>query len=150
MEHKQALVASLAEKLGDIPTKDAVLKEYERILNIEWFKPMAKPPKETEKTVKLALKLFGVEAKIEYKKLETVEDWDAAWDAARDAAWGAAWDAAWGAAWGAAWECVSDLEDLKKKYPQNPFKVLTDLWEMGFYVTGIVKGKFVLYYVPKK
>jgi hypothetical protein len=42
-----------------------------------------------------------------------------------------------------------DLESFTKNYPQNPFKVLTDLWEMGFYVVGVVKGKFILYYVPK-
>ena len=24
-----------------------------------------------------------------------------------------------------------------------------NLWEMGFYVVGVVEGKFILYYVPK-
>ena len=55
---------------------------------------------------------FGVEAKIEYKQLNTLKDWDAArgaaLDAARDAAWGAAWDAAWAAAGGAARDAALD------------------------------------------
>jgi hypothetical protein len=45
-------------------------------------------------------------------------------------------------------ELSSDL--LKTQYPKNPFKLMVDLWEEGFYVCGIVDKKFIIYYVPKK
>ena len=160
---------------SDLPTAKNVDAEIERIKNIQWFKPMKViPKKKAETAVKLACKLFGIEASVEYKTLSDTSDWDAArgaawnaaWNAARGAAWNAAWGAAWnaarGAAWNAAWgaargaardagtEIVMDLEAFTKKYPKNPFKVLMDLWEMGFYVCGVVDGKFILYYVPKK
>ena len=137
MKDNKTLVKALSENLGNVPTKDLVLKEYERILNIQWFKPMTEPPEETEQKVKLACKLFGVEASVEYHKLATPSDWVFARDAAREAAWDATF------------EVVTDIDSIKKKYPENPFKVLIDLWEMGFYVAGVVKGKFILYYVPK-
>src|SRR3990167_4028345 len=91
--------------------------------------------------------------------------WGAAWGAARDEARNVAWDAAWDAAWDearnaarnvawdatrdAAWEVSADL--LKSKgWDTNPFHELIKLWKQGFYVCGMVKGKFLLYYVPKK
>ena len=93
----------------------------ERVRKIRWFKQKNGWKKtEATKQIKIALRAFGVEAKIEYRKLESSSDWDAArdaaWDAARDAAWDAAWgaawdaarDAAWGAAWGAAWDAARD------------------------------------------
>jgi hypothetical protein len=177
---------------------ERVSKEIERIKNIDWFKPTT-PSKKAEKLVKLALEIFGLKAKLEYKKLEVSGDWSAAESAARSAAWKAAWKAAWSAArsaarsaaesaarsaaesaarsaawsaarsaaesaarsaaWSAAESAASSAaesavffvsEDLvKRKYPLNPFKLLMDLWEMGFYVVGLTGGKFILYYVPK-
>jgi len=134
-------------------------KEIKRIKNIKWFKPR-KPNKETERIVELALDAFGVKAKLEYRTLLERQDWAAAWDAARDvardAAWGAARDAAWDVARDAAWAAArdvafitaQDMPSIKKKYPQNPFGYLIDLWEMGYYVCGVSGGKFILYYVP--
>ena len=134
---------------------DAYIK---RIKAIEWFQPengLDKP--KIEKQVKFALECFGVKAKIEYRKLETKKDWDAAWGSAwdaawgsaRDAAWGAAWDAARGAAWGAADVLALEINAYRKKYPKGNFVNLLPLWELGLYPVGVVKGKFIIY-VPKK
>jgi len=108
MKYKQELPDDVVKKL------DAYV---ERIKAIKWFTPSADLKKEkVETAVKVSLKAFGVEAKIEFKQLKTTEDWDAAWDAARDAARDAAWDAArdaardaaWDAARGAAWDAARD------------------------------------------
>jgi len=134
----------------------------ERIKKIQWFKfdPNLEIPK-VEKQIKLSLKAFGVEAKIEYRDLRTPGDWAAAWDgawaaardAARAAAWEAAWDGAWAAARDAAWAAadllVLNLPNYKKKYPKGNFINLISLWEMGLYPVGIVNGIFIVY-VPTK
>ncbi len=139
------------------------LDEYiERIKKIQWFKidENLDMPK-VEKQIKLSLKAFGVEAKIEYRDLKTSKDFtaardaalDAAGDAALDAAWGAALDAAWGAARDAALGVVDvldlNLNDYKKKYPEGNFINLIPLWEMGLYPCGVVDGVFIVY-IPKK
>jgi len=159
MDRSQLLIETLSKKLGDIPTKDAVLAEYKRILGIQWFKPMAEPPKEAEKTVKLALKLFGVEAEIEYKKLKKVQDWDAARDAARGAAWDAAWGAARGAARDAAWDAAWDaafytrvkhicfglkLDAKFRLHAEARWKV----WEKGYCLLCDVNGTLYVYKNP--
>ena len=117
----------------------------ERVRKIRWFKQKNGWKKtEATKQIKIALRAFGVEAKIEYRKLESSSDWDAARDAAWDAAWGAAWDAARGAQ-----EIVaSDLDGFTKKYPNGAFLQLISLWEMGLYPIGLIDGKFLVY-VPK-
>jgi hypothetical protein len=161
----------------------------ERVKAIKWFKPEKLERTKVDSAISASLKAFGVEATIEYRRLSTTEDWDAAWgaawgaarDAARDAAWDAAWGAAWDAArgaarvaaWGAAWDAARDAAwdaargaardaawgaaDLlaaltpdgkyKKQYPDGNFLKLVDLWEMGLYPVGVVRGKF-LCYVP--
>jgi len=110
------------EELKKLPqeVQDKLTAYLERIKEIKWFKPSEKiDSKDVEQKVKFALDCFGIKAELEWKKLETVKDWDAArgasLGAARGAAWGAAWDAArdaaldaargaaWGAAWGSAW-----------------------------------------------
>lgn len=91
-----------------------------RIKAIKWFQPDDNLDfKKVDKQIKLSLKCFGVEAKIEYRDLKTPGDWVTAraatrattWKTARDTARVAAWitarvaarmDAAWDAAWGAA------------------------------------------------
>ena len=149
----------------------------ERIKAIKWFQPSEFLDKTTvESWIHIALKAFGVEATIEYRKLETPADWGAAWDAAwgaaRDAAWGAAWDAAWGAArdaawdaalgaardaaWGAAWDAAWGAADVlalnvdsyKEKYPEGNFINLIPLYEAGLYPVGVVDGKFIVYVPP--
>jgi len=60
-----------------------------------------------------------------------------------------AWDVSWDAVRDVAFIIVSDLPAIKERYPKNPFKPLLDLWEMGYYVVGVVNKKFILYYVPK-
>jgi hypothetical protein len=130
MKYNQKLPAEVEAQL------DAYI---ERIKAIKWFQPSADLKKEEiNKQVTVAseafrVEAFGVEASIEYRKLETTEDWDAArdvalgaawnaargtawnaargaaWDAARDAAWDAAWNAAWNTAWDAAWDAARDV-----------------------------------------
>ena len=114
----------------------------ERIKKIQWFKfdPNLEIPK-VEKQIKLSLKAFGVEAKIEYRDLRTPGDWAAAWDGA--------WAAARDAAWAAADLLVLNLPNYKKKYPKGNFINLISLWEMGLYPVGIVNGIFIVY-VPTK
>jgi len=58
----------------------------DRIKAIKWFKPNIKNRSKIDIQAAVAIKAFGVEAKIEYRQLSTPEDWGAA----RDAAWGAA------------------------------------------------------------
>ena len=148
MKYKQELPKEVEAKL------DAYI---ERIKNIKWFKPSSELKKdEIEKQVNIVLKSFGVEATIEYRKLVTQKDRDAAWGAARDAAWGAArdaargaaWDAAWDAAWGAFDILVQELPEYKAKYPNGNFINLIPLWEAGLYPTGVIDGKFVIYVPP--
>jgi hypothetical protein len=127
----------------------------ERIKAIKWFNPEKFDQASTDKQIKIALKAFGVEATIEYRALNTAEDWGAAWGAARgaarDAAWGAAWgaarDAARDAAWGAADLLASFTPDGKYagKYPDGNFLRLIPLWEQGLYPCGVIDGKFVCY-----
>ena len=130
------------------------LDEYiERIKAIKWFKPSAELKKEEiEKQVSIVTKALGVEASVEYRKLVTPDDWDAALDAALDAARGAALDAAWDAARGAARGAVdvfaSNIEAYKEKYPNGNFVNLIPLWEMGLYPVGVVNGRFVIYVPP--
>jgi hypothetical protein len=101
---------------------EAALDAYiDRIKAIQWFKPSPDIKREkVDVAIKAAISAFGVEASIEYRHLNTVNDWDAArdaawgaareaaWDAARDAARDAAWGAAREAAWGAAWDAARD------------------------------------------
>ena len=134
------------------------LKEYvERIKNIKWFKPdKSIDKKELEKQVSFSLECFGIKASVEYRKLETAHDWDAAWDAARDAARDAAWDAARDAAWDAARDAawgaqdllVLNLDSYKEKYPQGNFINLIPIWELGLYPIGVIDGKFIIYIPP--
>jgi hypothetical protein len=115
----------------------------DRIKAIEWFKPktLAKPT--VDSAISASLKAFGAEATIEYRRLSTTEDWDAAWGAA----WGAARDAARDAAWGAADLLAVFTPDGKYKeaYPNGNFLKLVDLWEMGLYPIGVIDGKFICY-----
>jgi hypothetical protein len=103
MKYGQKLPAKVEKQLDDY---------IKRIKKIQWFRVDEKLEMPVvEKQIKLLLKAFGIEAKIEYRDLKTPEDFNAAWDAARDAArddaWAAAWAAAWyaarDAAWAAAW-----------------------------------------------
>ena len=155
------------------------LDEYiDRINKIKWLKLAPDfSRKKSDKQIKLCLKAFGVEAKIEYRNLEKDSDCnvvrDAEWDAVRGAAWdavsaesnpavwdavwyvvwdaarGAAWDAAWDAAWGARDVLASNTKSYKDKYPDGSFINLIPLWEMGLYPVGVVDGVFIVY-VPKK
>ena len=124
----------------------------ERIKAIKWFSPSPNITKqEVDTKVNLALAAFGVSASIEYRRLSTQQDWDAAWYAAWDAAWYAARDAAWDAARGAAWGACDQLALHTETYKKDtPFLKLVDLWEMGLYPVGVVDGKFVVYVPPCK
>ena len=155
--------------------QDNLAKYLDRIKAIKWFQPAKEfDKKDAEQKVKFALDCFGVKAEIEWRKLEKVEDWNAAWDATWGAAWGAAWGAVWGAAWGAAWDAardaawdaardaardavwgaaeiiVMDLKDFTSKYPNGAFINLIPLWELGLYPVGIIDKKFVIYIPPYK
>jgi len=149
MDYKQKLPKEVEKKLNNY---------IQRIEKIKWFQPAKNLKKANiEKQVKVILKAFGVEAKIEYKQLRNQKAWNAAQDAAWDAAWGAARDAAQDAArgvvWGAAWDAacgvndilVSDLKEYKKKYPNGNFINLIPLWEIGLYPVGLINGKFIIY-----
>ena len=153
MDYKQKLPKEVEKKLNNY---------IQRIEKIKWFQPAKNLKKANiEKQVKVILKAFGVEAKIEYKQLRNQKAWnaaqDAAWDAARDAAWGAARDAAQDAARGVVWNAardaacgvndilVSDLKEYKKKYPNGNFINLIPLWEIGLYPVGLINGKFIIY-----
>ena len=158
MKYKQELPADVEAQL------DAYI---ERIKAIKWFQPSPDLKRETiDTTINVALKAFGVEASIEYRRLATPDDWDAARDAAWDAAWGAAWgaardaarDAARGAAWDAAWDAARGAADVlalnlntyKEKYPTGNFIHLIPLWEAGLYPVGVVDGKFLVYVPASK
>ena len=165
MDYKQKLPKEVEKKLNNY---------IQRIEKIKWFQPAKNLKKANiEKQVKVILKAFGVEAKIEYKQLRNQKAWNAAQDAARDVAWGAArnaawnaardaardaaWDAAWDAARGVVWNAardaacgvndilVSDLKEYKKKYPNGNFINLIPLWEIGLYPVGLINGKFIIY-----
>ena len=160
-KYNQKLPVEVEEQL------DAYIK---RIKAIKWLKPSLPLNKEkVEQDVKIALEGFGVKAKVEYRSLKTVGDWDAArdaawgawdaaWDAARDAARNAAWGAArdaWGArdaardaAWGATDLLAFNLKDYRVKYPNGNFILLIPLWEAGLYPCGVIDGKFIIY-VPE-
>jgi len=131
-KYKQELPADVESQL------DAYI---ERIKAIQWFKPSSDLKREAiDTTINLALKAFGVEASIEYRRLSIPNDWDAA----RGAAWGAARDAARGA-------CdllALNLDSYKEKYPTGNFIHLIPLWEAGLYPYGVVDGKFVVYVPP--
>ena len=67
----------------------------ESLKTYPWLQPSPDLKKEdVEKQAKFTLKCFGIEAEIEYRKLEKKEDWDSARDSARDSAWASAWDSA--------------------------------------------------------
>ena len=125
MKYGQELPAKVEKQL------DAYI---ERIKAIKWFQPADNLDfKKVDKQIRLSLKCFGVEAKIEYRDLKTPSDWDAARDAA----------------WGAEDLLALSLKDYKKKYPKGNFVNLVPLWEMGLYPCGVLDGKFIVY-VPKK
>ena len=141
MDYKQKLPKEVEKKLNNY---------IQRIEKIKWFQPAKNLKKANiEKQVKVILKAFGVEAKIEYKQLRNQKAWnaaqDAAWDAARDAARGVVWGAAWDAACGVNDILVSDLKEYKKKYPNGNFINLIPLWEIGLYPVGLINGKFIIY-----
>ena len=141
MDYKQKLPKEVEKKLNNY---------IQRIEKIKWFQPAKNLKKANiEKQVKVILKAFGVEAKIEYKQLRNQKAWNAAQDAARDVAWGAARNAAWNAARDAACGVndilVSDLKEYKKKYPNGNFINLIPLWEIGLYPVGLINGKFIIY-----
>ncbi len=85
--------------------------------------------------------------------------WAAAWDAARAAARTAAWaaasaaarDAARDAAWAAARAAASGAQHLVVAdivgWP-SPWEPLLDLWRLGCWPIGVVRGEFVVY-VPE-
>ena len=105
----------------------------ERIKAIKWFQPSEFLDKTTvESWIHIALKAFGVEATIEYRKLETPADWGAAWDAA----------------WGAADVLALNVDSYKEKYPEGNFINLIPLYEAGLYPVGVVDGKFIVYVPP--
>src|SRR3990167_5106147 len=89
----------------------------ERIKTIKWFQPSDDLKKgKVDKQIKIILEAFGVKGSIEYRKLRTAKDWDAAWGASLDASWKASrdaardatWDAAWGASLDASWKASRD------------------------------------------
>ena len=149
-------------------------KEIERIKNIKWFKPIKTiNKKQLQVKANLIAKAFNLDFKVslEINKLETSAAESAAWSAAESAArsaarsaaesaaWIAARSAAWSAAESAAWIAAESAArsaafeisaDVNTKYKTNPFKLLVDLLEKGFYVCGIVDKKLILYYVPEK
>ena len=123
-KYNQKLPVEVEEQL------DAYIK---RIKAIKWLKPSLPLNKEkVEQDVKIALEGFGVKAKVEYRSLKTVGDWDAA----RDAAWGATDLLAF------------NLKDYRVKYPNGNFILLIPLWEAGLYPCGVIDGKFIIY-VPE-
>jgi hypothetical protein len=148
-ENKKALVKA----------QNKVKVFVKRVEKVKWFKPQPTiSKKEISLKVGITFNMFKLPtANLEFKFLSSDAAWDeargAAWGAARDAAWdaamGAARDEAWGAArdeaWGAEALIVEDLKAYKKKYPKNPFMPLFELWEMGLYPIGLVKGKFLIY-----
>ena len=79
--------------------EDKLDSYIERIKNIKWFTiSESYSQAKATKQIKLALKCFGVEAKVEYRSLKTAKDWGAARGANLGADWGEAWDAAMNAA----------------------------------------------------
>ena len=156
----------------ELPKKvqNRVNKFIESLKSYPWFKPSSSLKKEdVDKQAEFTLECFGVKAEIEYRKLESKEDWASA-RASWDSAWASAWDSwdsalasalasldstlasAWASAasdstltsaWASAWASVEilleDNEDFKKKYPNGAFKQLLKLWEMGLYPVGVLK-----------
>ncbi len=146
-----------------------------RVEKIKWFTP--KPivsKKEITLSVDACLNLFKFpRVKIDFKYLNTVDDWSAARSAARSAAesaaesaarsaaWSAAWSAAesaarsaaWSAARSAAWSAAEsaaglitkDIKSYKKLYKDVPFLKMVDLFEMGLYPIGVVDNTFLIY-----
>jgi hypothetical protein len=145
MKYNQELPAEVESAL------DAYI---ERIKNIAWFKPKSSLTRdEVEVKANIALSAFGLSAPIEYRKLNTPEDWDAALSAERGVGWEAARDVAWGVGWGVArgvgWGVTDVLATFTGTYKKDaPFVKLIDLWEMGLYPCGVINGKFVVY-VPE-
>ena len=138
--------------------KNNVKKRIEEIKRIRWFRPMPKPNEaELKKQIEKIYSAFHLKIDVEImiKPLNSLSDWNAARDAARGAAWNAAWNAAWDAARDVAWDAARDAawevsaDVIKEKgWKINPFNELMQLWAQGFYVCGVVQGKFLLYYVP--
>ena len=145
----------LSEDLGDIPTKNDVIKLCRYIESIKWFKPQKEPNKKLLSIkVNSVLKAFKLDfsCELEFHKLEKNSDWasarDSAWDSAWASAWASAWDSAWDSAWASTFEVVKDLMKIKG-YDKNPFKELLKIWAMGLYPVGLLKDKkFHIYYVP--
>jgi len=93
----------------------------DNLKNVKWFKPSPDLKKtDVDKQIKFTLKCFGVEADIEYRKLEKKVDWDSAWASAwasaldsarasaRDSAGASAWDSALDSAGASAWDSALD------------------------------------------
>lgn len=149
----------------------------ERVKKVNWFNPSPDlKKKEVDRQVEFMLKCFGVEAEIEYRKLETEEDWvsvrgisvDSGWysvlcsatDSARASALDSslalasartsAWDSTRVATWVSASASaeVLVLDKIKYKYPNGAFIQLFRLWEMGLCPCGVIDGKFVIYSKP--
>ena len=160
--------------LKDDNWKELPKKAQDRVNKfIDWLKdvPRFKPSKDlkksdVEKQIKLTLKCFWIDIGIEYRKLQTEENWASArasaWDSARDSARASARDFAWASAWASARASARDsvrafvevlMEDnkeFKKKYPNWAFKQLFKLREMGLYPVWVLKesNRFVVYVPP--
>ena len=151
--HEDAVWDYVKRNLVGQPWLVSAGKEVARVKKIKWFKPMKEP--DVDKIFPLAQdlgKAFKIRGKIKVKLIRL--DGVAAWDAARAAAGVAAWDAARDAAWDAARDAARDAEfeisaSHNKKYKTNPFKLLVDFWEKGFYCCGISNKTLTLGYVPK-
>jgi hypothetical protein len=93
----------------------------EHLKEITWFRPKKDLKKsEVDKQAKLVLECFWIEAKIEYRKLETKKDWDLARDLVYEAAYNSAkasssdsihnsdWDLVRYSAYNLAWDLAND------------------------------------------
>ena len=68
--------------------QDRVNAFIDNLPKVKWFNPSPSLKKEdVEKQAKFTLECFGVKAEIEYKILNSEEDWDYARDSAKDISW---------------------------------------------------------------
>ncbi len=163
--HEVACRQYLKENLFNQKWFKRTKKEVERIEKIQWFKPMDEPKIEElfPKAQELG-KAFKIEGEIKVKiiRLPSESVYSAAWSAAesaaesaaRSAAWSAARSAAESASWSAARSAAESAvfevsANANKEYKTNPFKLLVNLWEQGFYVYGITDNILTLGYVQK-
>jgi len=77
----------------------------EHLKEITWFRPKKDLKRsDVDKQTKLVLECFWIEAEVEYKKLETKEEWKLVYESTRDSDWDLVFDSVWDPTWDLVWD----------------------------------------------